>query len=144
MTRPPHRFSGLTLGLLGVADLNGDGRPDIVVAILGSVWATNERVGQVVWLENRGPEGFLTHVILDDLGRVADVQAGDLNGDGKIDLAVAEFGYDNGRVWWLENRGEGRFREHLLLTAPGTVNVPIVDVNGDGRPDILALVTQDH
>src|SRR5439155_11979597 len=64
-----------------VADLNGDGKPDIVVAVLGSVWPTNDRVGQVVWLENRGSAGFKTHVILDDLRRVADVQARDLNGD---------------------------------------------------------------
>ena len=127
-----------------VVDLNGDGKLDIVVAALGSVWPTNDRVGQVVWLENRGAEGFKTHVILDDLRRVADVQAGDLNGDGKIDLVVAEFGYDHGRVLWLENRGGGRFRDHELLNAPGAIHVPIADFNGDGKPDIMALVSQDH
>jgi hypothetical protein len=127
-----------------VVDLDGDGDLDIVVAVLGSVWATNERIGQVVWLENRGQEGFKTHVLMEDLGRVADVQAGDLNGDGKIDLVVAEFGYDHGRVWWLENRGQGRFRDHLLLTAPGPVHVPLADYDGDGDLDILAIVTQDH
>lgn len=127
-----------------VVDLDDDGDLDIVVALVGSVWATNERVGQVVWLENRGKEDFKTHVLLDDLGRVVDVQAGELNGDGKIDLVVAEFGFDSGRVWWLENRGSGRFREHLLLTAPGPVHVPLADFDGDGDLDIAALVTQDH
>jgi hypothetical protein len=127
-----------------VVDLDGDGDRDIVVALLGSVWATNDRVGQVAWLENCGPAGYKTHILLDDLGRVADVQAGDLNGDGKVDLAVAEFGYDHGRVWWLENRGPGRFREHELLTAPGPVHVPLADVDGDGDLDVVALVTQDQ
>ena len=36
-----------------------------------------------------------------------DIVARDLNGDGKIDLVVAEFGYDHGRVLWLENIGNG-------------------------------------
>jgi hypothetical protein len=127
-----------------VADLDGDGDPDLAVAILGSVWAATDRVGQVAWLENRGPDGFVTHVVLDDLGRVADVRAAELNGDGRVDLVAAEFGFDHGRVWWLENRGGGRFREHHLLTAPGTVHVPPADYDGDGDLDVAALVTQDH
>jgi hypothetical protein len=126
-----------------VVDLNGTGRLDILVSCLGSMTATSERVGQVVWLENCGKEGFKTHVLMDDLGRVCDIQTGDFLGNGKLDLVVAEFGYDTGRVWRLENKGAGRFREHLLLTAPGPVSVPVADFDGDGKPDIMVLVTQD-
>jgi hypothetical protein len=127
-----------------LVDLDGDADTDIVVAVLGSVTPTNDRVGQVVWLENRGAERFVTHLVLDDLRRVADVQAGDLTGDGKPDLAVAEFGYDVGRVLWLENRGGGKFRDHALLTAPGPIHVPLADFDGDGDLDIAALVSQDY
>src|SRR4051812_42669918 len=127
-----------------VIDMDGDGDLDIVVAVLGSVWPTNDRVGQVVWLENRGADGFVTHVVLDDLRRVADVQAADLNGDGKPDLVVAEFGYDVGRVLWLENLGNDRFLDHELLVAPGPIHVPVADFDGDGKPDIVALVSQDY
>lgn len=126
-----------------VADLNGDGRPDLVVAVLGSLWPTNDRVGRVVWLENQGDGRFVTRPLLDDLRRVSDVQVGDLNGDGRPDLVVAEFGYDCGRVLWLENRGDGRFRDHALVTAAGPIHVPLADYDGDGDLDIVALISQE-
>jgi hypothetical protein len=75
---------------------------------------------------------------------VSDVQVGDLNGDGRPDIAVAEFGYSHGEILWLENRGGGRFRDHLLLATQGPSHVPIGDFDGDGKPDIAALVSQDH
>lgn len=125
-----------------VTDLDRDGDPDVVVAVLGNLFPTGQRVGKVVWLENQG-QGFVPHVLLDDLGRVADVQAGDLDGDGDVDLAVAEFGYERGRVLWLENRG-GRFRDHSLLHLPGAIHVPLADYDGDGDLDVVALVSQDE
>jgi len=124
-------------------DLDGDGDLDLVVAVLGDVLPTDERVGQVVWLENRGGT-FINHVLLQDVRRVSDVQAADLDGDGDIDLAVAVFGYNHGEILWLENKGGGRFRDHLLLATQGPSHVPIADFNGDGKPDIAALVSQDH
>lgn len=127
-----------------VVDFNGDGRPDVVVAVLGSVWPTNDHVGKVAWLENVGDRRFRTHILLDGLRRVADVQAGELRGTGRMDLVVAEFGYDLGRVFWMENLGDLKFTEHDLLIAPGAIHVPLADFNSDGKLDIAALVSQDH
>jgi hypothetical protein len=43
-----------------------------------------------------GPDGTFTPVILlKGVGRVADVQAADFNGDGKLDLVVGVFGWRN-------------------------------------------------
>ncbi|WP_020469956.1 FG-GAP repeat domain-containing protein [Zavarzinella formosa] len=126
-----------------VTDLNGDGHLDIVVAGLGSVFPTDEAVGSVVWLESDGKQNFKTHVLMTGLRRVADVRAGDLNGDGKPDLVVAEFGYLQGSIRWLENKGNGQFRDHELWAVPGCIHCPILDLNGDGKPDIVALVSQD-
>src|SRR5262245_42144724 len=73
------------------ADLDGDGDLDLVVAVLGSVLPADDRIGGVVWLENQGGGKFVNHTLLDNVRRVSDVQAADLDGDGDIDLAVAEF-----------------------------------------------------
>lgn len=125
-----------------VVDLDQDGDRDVVVALLGNIWPDDDTIGRVVWLENTST-GFHPHLLLDDVRRVADVQAGDLDGDGDIDLAVAVFGYARGEILWLENRGEGRFRDHQLFVAPGTIHVPLADFDRDGDLDIVAIVSQD-
>jgi hypothetical protein len=127
-----------------IADLDGDGDLDVVVAVLGSVYPTNERIGQVVLLENLGSRKFQNHILLDDVRRVSDVQIGDLTGNGRPDIAVAVFGFHHGEILWLENKENGRFRDHQLFVTQGPSHVPIGDFNGDGKLDIAALVSQDH
>lgn len=124
-------------------DLDGDGDLDIVAAVLGNVLPTDARIGRVVWLENRNGR-YINRVLLDNVRRVSDVQPGDFDGDGDIDLAVAVFGYNHGEILWLENKGGGQFRDHLLLATDGPSHVPVADFNGDGKPDIAALVSQEH
>ena len=123
-------------------DIDGDGDLDLLVASMGQVFPTNEQIGSVVILENDGHQHFTKHVLLDHVARVTDVRAGDFNHDGKLDLAVAQFGYDQGEIRWMENLGNWQFRSHNLLNLSGTINVCVADMNGDGIPDITAVVSQ--
>lgn len=128
---------------LTVVDIDQDGDLDIIVSVLGNIMPDDEPVGRVELFENRDGE-YVRHVILDDVRRVADVQYGDFNGNGRLDLVVAVFGYSRGAVLWLENLGDFEFRAHELLNAPGTIHVPVGDFDGDGDLDIMAIVTQDE
>jgi FG-GAP-like repeat len=130
-----------------VVDLDGDGRKDLLVADLGSFYPTDDRTGRVVWLRNDGEGRFTPIVLLDGVGRVADVQAADFNGDGKLDLIVAEFGWRHGAVLYLENQttdwAHPSFRRTVLDGRAGAIHVPVGDINGDGHPDVVALLAQE-
>lgn len=126
-----------------VTDMDADGDFDILVSMLGNIEPDDGVIGRLVLLERTDSE-YRPRVILNDVRRVADAQPADFDGDGDIDIAVAVFGYNRGQVLWLENLGNGHFRDHELLSAPGTIHVPIADYDGDGDPDIAAIVTQDE
>lgn len=124
------------------ADLDDDGDLDVLVASMGMVFPNNDKIGSVIVLENDGAQNFTSRVLLENVARVTDVRATDFNGDGLLDLAVAQFGYDQGEIRWMEQTGPWAFTSHSLLELSGTINVCVADMTGDNRPDIVALVSQ--
>jgi hypothetical protein len=124
-------------------DFDKDGDLDLVIASLGVLNPSNNRVGAVLILENDGKQHFTNHVVASNIARVADVRAGDLDGDGDLDLAVAGFGYDDGEVSWLENKGGWRFEQRVLLRLSGPINAIVADIDKNGSPDIVALISQE-
>jgi len=133
-------------GVVHVAavDMNHTGHLDLLVACMGEVFPNNDRIGSIVILENDGHQHFTRHLIADHIARVTDVQAADFDGDGKLDLAVGQFGYTQGEIRWMRNLGNWRFENHILLSLPGTINVCCADMTGHGHQDIVALVSQQY
>src|SRR5439155_11609832 len=73
------------------------------------------------------------------------VAMGDFNGDGKLDLAVANYpswdnsklGFTNGIVSVLLGKGDGSFRAAVNYSAGITpFSIAVSDFNGDGKPDL--------
>lgn len=124
------------------SDIDQDGDLDLLVASMGQIFPNNDKIGSVVILENDGDSHFTKRVIVDQIARVTDVRAGDFDGDGRIDLAVGQFGYEQGEIRWMRNLGDWRFESYTLLHAAGTINVCVADLNGDSHLDIAALVSQ--
>ena len=136
-------------GRAEVVDLDGDGRRDVLVACLGAFYPTDARVGGVTWLRAAADGSFHPVTLLDGVGRVSDVRAADFNGDGRLDLLVAVFGWrKTGEVLYLENRttdwAHPAFAPRTLDERHGAIHVPVCDLNADGRPDFVALISQEH
>jgi hypothetical protein len=132
-----------------VVDLDGDGVKDLLVADLGSYLPTDLRCGRVVWLRGDKDGGFTPITLLSDVGRVADVRAGDFRGVGKLDLVVASFGWNNiGQILYLENQttdwSQPKFVSRVLDERHGAIHVPVADINGDGKLDFVAVIAQEH
>jgi hypothetical protein len=109
---------------IGVGDINGDGRNDIVTP-LG-------------WLEApRDPHSpdWTFHREF-DLGSVGYIYVADINGDGRKDL-VTSMAHDYG-IFWMENLGGGQWRKHVIDDTWSQAHaLTMVDLNRDGRPDFV-------
>src|SRR5512137_1029133 len=132
-----------------MADLDQDGRQDLLVADIGYFLPEDHEKGTVVWLRQTAPGTFEKHVLAEKVPRAVDVEAADFDGDGDLDLVVAAYGlHTRGGILLLENRTndwtQPQFVPTTLDERAGALHVPIADLDGDGRPDFMALLAQQH
>jgi hypothetical protein len=136
---------------VAVADVNGDGQPDLVVTKL----CVNCATGAVDVLLGNGDGTFQSATRYDSGGRyAAGVAVRDVNGDGEPDIVVANYcvlgsngncangttgNVASGSVGVLLGNGDGTFRPATSFTSGGKVawSVTIADLNDDGKPDLV-------
>ncbi len=127
-------------------DFNGDGKLDLAVANTSS--SLNDSNVSILLGTGTGSFGTPTRFVVDSFwgGYLHSVAAGDFNGDGKLDLAVAKersgAPESSNNISILFGDGTGFFGSaiHFVTTEGGPTFVATGDFNGDGKPD-MAVTT---
>jgi hypothetical protein len=126
-----------------VADMNGDGHLDVVALVA-------QDSEEVHYFEGDGVGHFRDHIAYGSTNKdfgSSGLSLADINGDGKPDIAYTngdgfDYATPGARPWhgvqWLENLGSGKFAFHRVGDFPGCYSPVVVDLNGDGHPDIVA------
>jgi hypothetical protein len=133
---------------LVVADIDGDGKPDVVTANIGD---TSHGLSVFRNSSTSGNIAFDPRVDFAGLPQFCSLAIGDLDGDGKLDVAVSSFQYGQSVSLYRNTSTPGSittssFGPRVDFSVGGWGNtVAIGDLDGDGKPD-LAVVTQlpDH
>ena len=131
---------------VSMVDFDGDGIQDFLVADLGEFLPADHTHGSVVLLHGT-KDGRYEQLALDGWPRVADVEAADFNGDGTLDLAVAAFGWRKvGNLTVLENHTvdytHPSFEARLIDPRPGAIHAIPIDLNKDGKMDLVVVFAQ--
>ncbi|MEZ5964025.1 MAG: VCBS repeat-containing protein [Planctomycetota bacterium] len=134
---PPHVLpaSGETMDVVA-ADLDGDGDLDLAYA-----QSSEGTSGQAVLVYlNDGHGNFGTERRFVTGQGPTGIAAGDLDGDGDVDLVTANFRFNEEDVSVLWNDGTAAFgqRVDLPITGLRPRRVAVGDLNGDGRPEVVA------
>ena len=123
-----------TTSAVGVADMNGDGRRDIFLAV-------GHGDGTLCWFESPGDptRGDWKQHPLGEAGFVHRFHLADMDKDGDLDVVFAEqTGAASPRVGIFVNAdGKGLAWETVVIANAGSHNIDLGDVERDGDLDIL-------
>ncbi|MDP3392399.1 FG-GAP-like repeat-containing protein [Sediminibacterium sp.] len=123
---------------IAIGDLDGDGKPDLAVSNQGTA-----SVSVLRNISTSGTVNFATKYDLTTGNTPISLAIGDLDGDGKPDLAVTNYTQSSLSVFrnisTIGSIGSGSFADKVDFTSlANPYFVTIGDLDGDGKPDLVA------
>jgi len=126
-----------------VGDFNGDGKLD--VAVTGGGYDDTENLVTILLGNGDGTFSLAQNSVFATGSNPWAIVAADFNGDGKLDLAVAN--YDGGSVTILMGNGDGTFTPAAgspLAVGTNPIALVVGDFNSDGKLDLVVANQTDN
>ncbi|MEZ4778216.1 MAG: T9SS type A sorting domain-containing protein [Flavobacteriaceae bacterium] len=122
------------------ADIDGDGDLDIIVSA--------DVEDTLYWHENMNGDGLLwvAHLVTDTGCSGRSSFAGDIDGDGDIDIATSAPAWNYTLAWFENLDGNGTFGTERIIAGPesGVEKIEGLDIDNDGDFDIVAATPADN
>ncbi|MCK4671319.1 MAG: T9SS type A sorting domain-containing protein [Candidatus Aegiribacteria sp.] len=113
------------------SDIDGDGDIDVM--------GVNSISNNIIWCENVDGTGisWIQHIVEDNFYGGSSVHAGDVDGDGDMDILGATGSY-NYIAWWENTDGAGTaWINHTISGFSNVSSISAADIDGDGDLDVL-------
>ncbi len=134
-TPVPESMSSVTIG-----DFDNDGKNDVAVSY--ETLQSERFTGHVAIYRNAGDARLVEHSSVTAGDMVYAVSAGDIDGDGNLDLAVGDPHGKRTRLY--AGKGDGTFVEKPAVSAGRAVfGATLVDLDGDHRLDLVDELFSD-
>lgn len=129
---------GYNTAVQRVADVNGDGKADILQLTFSS--------GTITLLKSNGDGTFTSSTVASGIGGPSSFEVADLDGDGKQDVVFLDYSSGTLSVGRHYGNGDGTFGTKQVTQIDGNVDgsdygFKIGDFNGDGRKDLFLNYT---
>lgn len=132
---PKNIDSGNNPRVARIADLDQDGKTDVIAALEGS--------NNIVCYQNQGGGNFNKRILAGNLSNIRDLEIVDLNRDQNLDVIYGS--YSNNTIGWLKNVGPANFSKNVIdSNAKGVSSIGVKDIDGDQDRDLVAAVSDKN
>jgi hypothetical protein len=126
------------------ADVDGDAKAELFVVWEGAVGTGGQTTRPVTVKQYRFANGAFTSTVVATVPdrQMRAIQAGDVNGDGKIDLVAGALGSG----LWLFEQSDGAWKRTLIDAQSSGFEQPVdlADLDGDGQLEIYVASEDQH
>ena len=127
----PNVLVGAEHTMSRLADVDGDGKPDLISPELAQ--------GVVAIARGRGDATFADPARYPAGSQPVGIDVGDLDSDGDVDVVAVSQASGDDFIYLLRNQGDGTFAAATTLAAPTPRRVFVASIDDDIRPDLVTV-----
>lgn len=124
------------------SDINITANSHLQLLLMGKMDPNDAYSGALLEIEKKAGRWKVLRSLVDGLNRPVQFAPFDQGEAGEQAFAISEFGHYTGALSWHETTADGKSKVYQLFNGPGARVAHVVDLDQDGKQDIVALLSQ--